>query len=268
VVDAGVATESHGAPGPGGDAEAGGPHRTAPPPEPAGARTAALVVAAGTVLGVLAVDPAGLRPFTTLRWPVVAVPVLVAAALVRPPRGLLPRWFRWTAAIFAVAVVLATVGALDPVTAVLGHPRRHLGLLAVVVAAAAFRVGTGAGGPGAARIVGRGLIVAAAALGAVAAAEALGWEPAGVGFAGPRLGGPYGQPAYLGAAGVLLAPTAWAAARAETGAWPRPGPSWARRPGGRGSASPPPPWWRGRGCGPAGGPGGGPDRRWPARRSS
>jgi hypothetical protein len=218
VVDAVVATEPEQPPG---DRASDAMPDAAGRPEPAWSRTAALVVAAGTVLGVLAVDPGGLRPFTTLRWPVVAVPVLIAAALVRPPPGILARWFRWTAAIFGLAVVLATVTALDPVTAVLGHPRRHLGLLAVVTAAAAFRVGTGVGGPVAARIVGRGLIVAAAALGTVAAAEALGWEPAGVGFAGPRLGGPFGQPAYLGAAGVLLAPAAWAAARSEQGAWRR-----------------------------------------------
>jgi hypothetical protein len=55
-------------------------------------------------------------------------------------------------------------------------------------------------------------VVAALVTGAAAVADLAGWDPAGAGFAGGRVGGLLGQPAYLAALAVLLAPVAAAVA--------------------------------------------------------
>jgi O-antigen ligase len=166
-------------------------------------RRAAVVLVVTTAC---AVDPGGLRPFTTLRWAVVGVAAAGAAAGVawRVPRRLL--WL-WPALLACLAV--ATVGALDPLLAVIGHPRRHLGLAGWAVGFLAFAAGTGlAADPRARRAVGWAAVVAGLATGVATVADLAGWDPAGVSFAGGRVGGLLGQPVYLGAAAVLLGPAA------------------------------------------------------------
>jgi hypothetical protein len=187
----------------------------------------AAVVATGAVVAMAAFDPWGFRPFTTLRWPVVAATMLGAAALAfghRAGDGPDPapalRRVRRVGAAFLALVAVATVTALDPLPAWIGHPVRHLGLLGWIVAAAGFGVGARLRSERARRVLGRGLAAAAAVVGGAALVELAGVEPAGTGFAGPRVGGLFGQPAYLGAAGVLLVPVAVAGAgRAEPVAW-------------------------------------------------
>jgi O-antigen ligase len=152
-----------------------------------------------------AVDPWGFRPFTTWRWAVVGVAAAAAASLTpwRPPRRMLLAW-----AGLLACLALATATALDPLVAAVGHPRRHLGLAGWLVGALAFLAGTGLDAGEVRRYLGRAAVVAGAVTGAAALADLAGWDPAGSAFAGGRIGGLLGQPTYLGAVAVLLAPLA------------------------------------------------------------
>jgi len=152
-----------------------------------------------------AMDPWGFRPFTTLRWAVVGVAAAAAAASTRwrVPGRLLAAWL-----VLLGLLGLATALALDPLIAMLGHPRRHLGLLGWLVAALAFAAGTGLDADGFRRAVARAGVVAGLITGGAVLADLGGWDPAGVSFAGGRVGGLLGQPAYLGAVAVLLGPLA------------------------------------------------------------
>ncbi|HKE76142.1 MAG TPA: hypothetical protein VKB57_21170, partial [Acidimicrobiales bacterium] len=160
------------------------------------------------VATAVALDPAGLRPFSTLRWAVVGVAAALAAASA-PWR--VPRRFAWGWAALGACLAVATAVALDPVLAVLGHPRRHLGLLGWLVFALAFAAGTAVRREGLPHL-GRAAALAAAATGVAAMADLAGWDPAGVTFAGGRVGGLVGQPVYLGALTLLLTPLAAAVA--------------------------------------------------------
>ena len=161
---------------------------------------AVVLVVAGVVAGV---DPWGVRPYTTLRWAVVGVAAAAAAAAVRwrPPRavvllgGALLAW-----------MALATASAVDPVVALVGHPRRHLGLAGWIVCGLALLAGTGLGGPAPRRLLGRAVAAAGTLTGVVAAADVVGWDPFGTRFAAGRVGGLLGQPLYLGVVALLLAP--------------------------------------------------------------
>jgi hypothetical protein len=194
----------------------------------------------------LAVDPAGWYPFGPVKW--LAVSVLgfggVAAVLaVRPvslprPLGLaVVVWLGWL-------VVAAAVG-LDPLYAWIGTPERHLGVLTWVLCALLLVAGSSLGaadaetgvatppsasnrrridangskptGPGTGAVLG-GLVVAGLGVGAVATAEAIGWEP-DVLDVGSRLTATFGSAAYLGAATALLLPICLGVAL--TGALPR-----------------------------------------------
>lgn len=162
--------------------------------------------AAAVLLAVAgAVDPWGLRPFTTGRWAVVGVAATLAAAATgwRPPVRSLVAW-----AGLLGAMAVATAVALDPLTALVGHPRRHLGLAGWLVCALAYMAGTGLRPTDVRRHLGRAAVVAGGVVGAGALADLLGWDPAGTRFAGGRVGGLLGQPTYLAAAAVLLGPVA------------------------------------------------------------
>ena len=161
------------------------------------------------VAAALAVDPAGFRPFTTLRWAVVSTTVALAAAAVstRAPAGAHRRpTLAWAALLGLLAV--ATVAALDPVVAVVGHPRRHLGLIGWLVGGLAFLVGLRLTRDEQRVYLSRAVVLAGVVTGAGAVADWLGWDPPGLRFADGRVGGLLGQPVYLGALGVLLAPAA------------------------------------------------------------
>ena len=76
------------------------------------------------------------------------------------------------------------------------------------MAGLAFLAGTGLRGADVTRRLGRAAVVAALVTGAGAAADLAGWAPAGVTFAGGRVGGLLGQPTYLAALALLLGPVA------------------------------------------------------------
>lgn len=184
-------------------------------------RTAATIVAVTLVVATAAFDPWGFRPFTTIRWPLVAIGVVVATALVWPQRARLPRWLWLTGLAFLGWLTLAALVGVDPVTAWLGHPQRHLGLVTWVVCLLGFRLGTALSGDRIHRVLGVGALVGAALLGLGALVDLVGWHPAGVNFPGTRVGGFTGLPALLGAAGVLLVPLAFGAAAQVAPRWRR-----------------------------------------------
>lgn len=185
---------------------------------PRGAVVAAVAVGVLVVGVVAAVDPAGLRPYTTLRWAVVGVATAVVAAAVpwRPPRAI-----AGLAAGLLVWCALATATAHDPLTALVGHPRRHLGLAGWGVCALALLAGTGIADGVPRRLLGRTIAASGALTGATVLADVVGWDPFGTRFAGGRAGGLLGQPLYLAVVAVLVGPVAAAVAvdRTERRGW-------------------------------------------------
>ncbi len=166
--------------------------------------------------GVTALDPFGFAPAGPLRATVVTVLVLVAAAAaVRTavlPRSLVVAW-----GAFLLVLLLASALAVDPLHAWLGTPDRRMGWLSWVLCAAACVAGAGLAGRAEGCWIARAAAVASGVLGVWAAVELA----AGTAFAAGRAGGPYLQPAYLGAACTLLVPVAigLAATRSERLGW-------------------------------------------------
>ncbi len=201
--------------------------RATPVPAPAIGAPAAGVLAwgiAALVVGtVVAVDPACLVPTGPARWTVIAVTtgITLGALVLRPvviPKALAGLWVALIG-----ALTIATFDAADPLHAWIGTPDRRLGLLAWVTFPALFLAGHACTSRAAMRLVTRAGALAALVLGVWSAAEMLGHPPLGLEFADARAGGPFGQPAYLGAACLLVGPLAAAAAcdREETRGWRR-----------------------------------------------
>jgi O-antigen ligase len=168
---------------------------------------AALIV--GTVVTV---DPAGLVPTGPLRWTVITITtgLAVGALVIRPivfPRLMTGLWV----ALLGVLLV-ATIDAVDPLSAWIGTPDRRLGLLTWLTFPALFLAGHACTSRAAIRLVLRASTLAGIVLGGWSTAELLGHAPLGLEFANSRAGGPFGQPAYLGAACLLLGPLSAATA--------------------------------------------------------
>jgi hypothetical protein len=183
----------------------------APGPTPTLHRAAEVGVAAAIVAAAIAVDPGGLRSFTSLRWLLVSLAIAVATLAATGSIGAmrLPRWFAAAGLVVIGSMAVAALLVGDAATAWLGHPQRHLGVLAWVVFGAAAMTGAAfAGSPGSSRFLGRAAVAAAAITGLVSVADLLGWSPLGATFAGGRIGGLLGQPTTLGAFAVLLLPLA------------------------------------------------------------
>jgi O-antigen ligase len=190
-------------------------------PMPARRGGLAWVLAALMVGTVVAVDPAGLVPTGPMRWTTITVTTgLALAALVRRevaiPRAMTGLWV----ALIGV-LLIATIRAADPLDAWIGTPDRRLGLLAWLTFPALFLAGHACTFRASTRVVLRAGTLGAVVLGIWSAAEVLGHSPLGLEFAGGRAGGPFGQPAYLGAACLLFGPLCVAAAldRADTRGW-------------------------------------------------
>jgi O-antigen ligase len=181
---------------------------------------AALIVAT-----TIAVDPAGLVPTGPMRWTAITVTTgLALCALVLRPVAI-PRLMTtlWVALI--VVLLLATINAVDPLSAWIGTPDRRLGLLTWLTFPALLLAGYACTARAATRIVLRAGAFSGAVLGIWSAAELLDHSPLGLHFADARAGGPFGQPAYLGAACLLVGPLGLVTALdpSETRAWRRAG---------------------------------------------
>src|SRR5690606_24836736 len=143
--------------------------------------------------------------FGPVKWLVVTTLVPVGLALVLRTRPLLVvRRPSLAACAFVAWLAVAAVFAVDPLYAWIGTPERHLGVAAWVLCLLALAAGQAFDAQD--RVVlAAGVVVAGAGLGAVATAEAFGWEP-DVLDVGSRLTATFGSAAYVGAASALLLP--------------------------------------------------------------
>ncbi len=180
-------------------------HRPAP-----GLSRRSLALVLGTLLvgSVVAVDPDGLVPSGPLRWTVMLV--LMGAAVctlllgvVRAERVTGVLWLALVAWLF-----LASIAGADTLHAWIGTPDRRLGWFGWCTFPALFVCGQALVGARDRRVVMRAGALAAGVLGVWCAFERAGWSLIDETFAGHRVGGPFGQPAYVGAAAVLLVPIA------------------------------------------------------------
>ncbi len=155
-------------------------------------------------LAFLAVDPTGWFPFGPAKW--LAVSLLGsagAAAVLATRRVSVPGPLLVAIAVWVVGVAAAAAVGHDPLYAWIGTPERHLGVATWLLCAALLLAGSSLA-PGVTAVL-WGLAAAGVGVGAVATAEALGWEPAELDV-GRRLTGTFGSAAYLGAATALLLP--------------------------------------------------------------
>lgn len=166
------------------------------------------------VLGVLfvgivvAVDPPGLVPSGPARWTVglVLMGGAVSLLLVRPVRVERVTGRLWLALV-AWLFVAAIAGA-DSLYAWIGTPDRRLGWIGFCTFPLLFVCGQGVASERGRRVVLQGASIAAAVLGVWCAFERAGYSLIDETFAGRRVGGPFGQPAYVAAAAVLFVPLA------------------------------------------------------------
>jgi O-antigen ligase len=162
-------------------------------------------LAAVVVTVPLAFVPGGFAPFGPIKWLLVSTLGFIGGALLLLGRAIAaPR--RWVAGwlLFLAWGAVTSVVAIDPVYTWIGTPDRHLGLLAWVLFGIFFVAGF------VCRDEYRLLLIAAVTallvIGAYVVLELLGIEPIEIATASGRPGGPFGSPAYLGAACALLLP--------------------------------------------------------------
>ena len=168
---------------------------------------------------MLVFDPFGWAAFGPLKWAVVSTLALAASAT---------KWLRpfehhsWSTAAWITFLgwgAVCAASGLDPLYAWTGTPDRHLGWLTWVIFGLTFLVGQ--------NLVGQSLLLARAATVATAGLtlycllELTGLAPIALASVSTRVGGPFGSPAYLGAACSLLLPIAagLAANAAENKRW-------------------------------------------------
>ena len=171
---------------------------------------------------LLAVDPFGWDRFGPLRWAVIStlgfVAIAVALGAGDSRSQPLPRWsvIGWVAVITGMGVSSAL--STDRWHALIGTPDRHLGLAAWVLFVGLFAVAslypnsTVSG-------ISRTSVAAAIGCGVWAILEAAGFDAFDTGFADDRVGGPLGQPAFLGAAMLLVIPVAASVAVDRANGW-------------------------------------------------
>ena len=153
---------------------------------------------------MLVFDPFGWAAFGPLKWAFVSTIALAAAATMwlgpfdhHPPSTL-----AWTA-FLAWGAVCATAG-LDPVYSWIGTPDRHLGWLAWMIFGLIFLVGQNVASQSVA--LARAATLATSGLSLYCLFELAGMAPVELAVQSARVGGPFGSPAYLGAACALLLP--------------------------------------------------------------
>jgi O-antigen ligase len=159
---------------------------------------------------VLGFDPFGWAAFGPLKWVVVSTLALAASATkwLRPFEHHSRSTLVWIAFLGWGAVCAAT--GLDPLYSWIGTPDRHLGWLAWLIFGLTFLVGQNLVEHG--LLLARTATVATAGLALYCFLELADVAPIDLAVESARVGGPFGSPAYLGAACSLLLPIAGALA--------------------------------------------------------
>lgn len=171
-----------------------------------GVRPSTATLGALVIGSVIVADPAGWSPFGPAKWLVISTLGLLggAATLCRPGRQAdRATWWLW----FGL-IALVTVSALvngDVVTALFGHPSRHLGVVTWLLMWLLFTAGQRLGRRDQ-RVIATACVAAAVAMGSYAVVEAIFGRPIGIDIDSERLTGPYGSASFLGAASCLLLP--------------------------------------------------------------
>lgn len=163
------------------------------------------------IIGTVAVDPFGFAPFGPMKWVIVTTAAFGALWLAIANKLQVHRPSLWAWLAFLAWGLLVSVLALDPVHTWIGTPDRRLGVVTIAGFMAAFLAAQGLRSRGITTlsqsfVIGLWIMVLAAAL------ETVGAFSAPFDFPGSRLGGPFGTPAYLGAALVLFVPIVFAVA--------------------------------------------------------
>ncbi|MDQ6727556.1 MAG: hypothetical protein M3066_15505, partial [Actinomycetota bacterium] len=141
------------------------------------------VVASALLLpaGLFALDPGGLSPYGPAKWAAVSTVAAIGAALSlagRPLRVHARATLAWVVLLGLLG--LAAMAGVDHLYAWTGTPERNFGVVTWLLCGLAFLAGQRLDDESDARwVVGAG-VLSAGALGAWAAANAAGWEPAPV----------------------------------------------------------------------------------------
>jgi O-antigen ligase len=162
---------------------------------------------AALIVATVAFDPWGWASFGPVKWALVTTltAVSVAVLLMRPALLLhVPSALAWTG--FLAWGVVASVFAVDSFHTWFGTPDRHLGLVAWVCFGALFVVGQNVSTRPNPTVVLRAATAAALLIGGYVLLELVDAAPVELTLGTSRAGGPFGSPAYLGAACALLVP--------------------------------------------------------------
>jgi O-antigen ligase/Flp pilus assembly protein TadD len=135
------------------------------------------------------------------------ITVVLAGRHLVVPRGWGIGWV-----VFLVWGVIVSIYAVDPLHTWIGTPDRHLGLLAWAFFAVVFFAAASVRDVILIRPILKAAVVALAGIGIYVLLELIGLAPVELTSSSGRPGGPFGTPAYLGAACVLLVPTVIGAA--------------------------------------------------------
>ncbi len=169
-------------------------------------RTMAIFLGAIVAAVPLVVDPWGFAPFGPIKW---ATLTLLAAGIVvvlsLNGRLVAPR--RWAVGwlVFLAWGAIASLRAVDPVYTWVGTPDRHLGLLAWALFAVMFFAAATLSDDVVPLLL-KAAVLALAGIGGYVVLELFGLAPVELAGSSGRPGGPFGTPAYLGAACALLVP--------------------------------------------------------------
>ncbi len=150
--------------------------------------------------------------FGPVKWLIVTTTVLLGVA------GLVPRPIRLHRAsaigwvLFLAWGALLAVIAVDPLHHWIGTPDRHMGWMAWAMFAGSYVVGQQLVRESDRRLVLAAGAVATAGIGVYGLAEMVGRSPVDLAVESVRVAGPYGSPAYVGAALALLIPVCIGAA--------------------------------------------------------
>lgn len=161
------------------------------------------------IIGTVAVDPFGFAPFGPIKWVIVTTAAFGALWMAIAAKLQVHRPSLWGWLAFLSWGLAASVMALDPVHTWIGTPDRRLGLLTIAGFMAAYFAAQGLRSRGITTLS-RSFVIGIWTMVLIAGIEAAGALSAPFDFPGSRLGGPFGTPAYLGAALVLFLPIVFA----------------------------------------------------------
>ena len=164
------------------------------------------------VASVVGIDPDGIVSTGPVRYLILSVGTLAVAAalLMACSRLVVERKSLWIACICIAVMGTSVTAATDWRAAVFGTPDRRLGLMTGLGFAVWCVAGHALGLARRVTHVVRSACIAAVAIGLWCTFELAGRSFIGTSFPDHRLGGPFGQPAYLGATCALFLPLAFA----------------------------------------------------------